>query len=106
MGLWLAHLESAVPTMLSIAYQHRQYTGETNPGIWLKDFWLTYRARGVDHDHFIIQYLPICMGEHVRAWLKFLPHDSIHDWTGLKRTFIGNFQGTYVYPGNSWDLKS
>jgi len=77
-----------------------------NPGIWLKHFWLAYRARGVDDDHFIIQYLPICMGGHVRAWLEFLLHDSIHDWADLKRIFVRNFQGTYVHPGNSWDLKS
>ena len=24
----------------------------------------------------------------------------------LKRVFVGNFQGTYAYPRNSWDLKS
>ena len=24
----------------------------------------------------------------------------------LKRIFVENFQGTYVHPGNSWDLKS
>ena len=42
-----------------------KYTGETNPGIWLKDFRLAYRAGGVDDDHFIIQYLPIYVGEHV-----------------------------------------
>ena len=77
-----------------------------NPGIWLEDFWLACRARGVDDDHFIIQYLPICVGEHVRAWLKFLPPDSIRDWADLKRIFVGNFQGMYVCPGNSWDLKS
>ena len=46
------------------------------------------------------------MGEHVRAWLEFLPHDSIRDWTDLKRVFVRNFQGTYIRPGNSWDLKS
>ena len=50
--------------------------------------------------------LPFCVGEHVRAWLEFLPSDSIHDWAELKRIFIGNFQGTYVHLGNSWDLKS
>jgi len=44
-----------------------KYTGETNPGIWLEDFWLACRAGGVDDDHFIIQYLPIYVGEHVRA---------------------------------------
>ena len=56
-----------------------KYTGETNPGIWLDNFWLAYRARGADDDHFIIQYLPIYVGEHVRAWLEFLLHDSIRD---------------------------
>ena len=60
----------------------------------------------MDDDFFIIQYLPICVGEHVWAWLEFLPHDSIHDWTDLKRVFVRNFQGTYIRPRNSWDLKS
>ena len=68
-----------------------KYTGETNPGIWLEDFRLAYRAGGVDDDYFIIQYLPICVGEHVRAWLEFLPHNIIHDWADLKRVFVGNF---------------
>ena len=72
-----------------------------NPGIWLEDFWLAYRARGVDDDHFIIQYLLICIGGHVRAWLKFLPHNSIRDRADLKRVFVGNFQGMYVHPRNS-----
>ena len=62
-----------------------------NLGIWLEDFRLAYRAKGVDDDHFIIQYLPICVGEHVRAWIEFLPPDSIYDWADLKRIFIGNF---------------
>ena len=60
----------------------------------------------MDDDHFIIQYLLICMGEHVQAWLKFLSPDSIRDWVDLKRIFIRNFQGMYVRPRNSWDLKS
>jgi hypothetical protein len=29
---------------------------------------------------------------------------QIHNWDDLVRTFVGNFQGTYVHPGNSWDL--
>ena len=83
-----------------------KYSGETNPGIWLEDFWLAYRAGGVDDDYFIIRYLPICVGGLVQAWLEFLPHGSIRDNADLKRVFIGNFQGMYVRPGNSWDLKS
>jgi len=30
----------------------------------------------------------------------------IHDWADLVKIFVGNFQGTYVRPGNSWDLRS
>jgi hypothetical protein len=31
---------------------------------------------------------------------------QILNWDDLVRTFVGNFQGTYVRPGNSWDLRS
>ena len=30
----------------------------------------------------------------------------IHDWADLVKVFVENFQGTYVRPGNSWDLRS
>ena len=32
--------------------------------------------------------------------------EQIHDWRDSVRVFVGNFLGTYVRPGNSWDLKS
>ena len=38
-------------------------------------------------------------------WLEHLPADLIHDWADLVKIFVDNFQGTYVRPGNSWDLK-
>ena len=38
-------------------------------------------------------------------WLEHLPADQIHNWADLVQIFVGNFQGTYVRPGNSWDLK-
>ena len=62
-----------------------------NLGIWLEDFWLVYRARGVDDDYFIIQYLPIYVGEHVQAWLEFLLPYIIRNWADLKRVFVKNF---------------
>ena len=34
-----------------------------------------------------------------------MPADQIHNWADLVQIFVGNFQGTYVRPGNSWDLK-
>ncbi|XP_039825636.1 uncharacterized protein LOC120687674 [Panicum virgatum] len=74
--------------------------------MWLEDYCLTCRAGGADDDRFIIQYLPICLGENVLAWLDFLPADSIGCWADLRNVFIGNFQGTYVRPSNSWDLKN
>jgi hypothetical protein len=77
-----------------------KYTRETNPAVWLEDFRLACWAGGADDDYFIIQYLPICIGEYIRAWLKFLSPNSICSWTELKQVFIGNFQGTYVCPEN------
>ena len=83
-----------------------KYTGDTNPRVWLEDYRLACRAGGANDDRFVIQCLPICLGENVRAWLDFLPADSIGSWADLQRDFIGNFQGTYVRLGNSWDLKN
>jgi hypothetical protein len=34
------------------------------------------------------------------------PASQIHNWDDLVRTFVGNYQGTYVRPGNSWDLRA
>jgi hypothetical protein len=41
-----------------------------------------------------------------RTWLEHLPASQIHNWDDLVRTFVGNFQGTYVRPRNSWDLRT
>ena len=46
------------------------------------------------------------LSDPVRAWLEHLPPLQIHNWRDLVKIFVGNFQGTYVRPGNSWDLKS
>ena len=54
-----------------------KYTGDTNPGVWLEDYRLACWTGGASDDRFIIQYLPICLGENVSAWLDFLPADSI-----------------------------
>jgi hypothetical protein len=40
-----------------------------------------------------------------RAWLDHLPQNMIDSWEDLREIFIGNFQGTYVQPGDPWDLK-
>ena len=83
-----------------------KYTGETNPGVWLEDYRLACHARGANDDQFVIQYLPICLGENVCVWLEFLPADTNSNLTDLRQVFVRNFQGTYIRPGNSWDLKS
>jgi hypothetical protein len=41
-----------------------------------------------------------------RSWLEHLPPAQIFDWDDLVKAFARNFQGTYVCPGNSWDLRS
>ena len=63
-----------------------KYTGDTNYGVWLEDYRLACRAGGVNDDRFLIQYLPLCLGENVRAWLDFLPADSIGCWVDLERS--------------------
>ena len=68
-----------------------KYIGDTNPDVWLEDYRLACRAGGASDDRFIIQYLPICLGENVRAWLEFLPAGSIGSWADLRKVFIGNF---------------
>jgi hypothetical protein len=54
-----------------------KYTGETNPDVWLEEYRLACQAGGANDDQFVIQYLLICLGENVRAWLEFLPADTI-----------------------------
>ena len=83
-----------------------KYGGESNPSVWLEDYRLACRAGGANDDHFIIQYLPLYLADSARAWLEYLPAGCIRNWAELKEIFVGNFQGTYVRPGNSWDLKS
>jgi hypothetical protein len=47
---------------------------------------------------------PLFLSDAVWAWLEHVPPAQISDWDDLVKAFAGNFQGTYVRPGNSWDL--
>jgi hypothetical protein len=46
------------------------------------------------------------LSDTARAWLEHLPPGQISNWDDLVQAFAGNLQGTYVRPGNSWDLRS
>jgi len=48
--------------------------------------------------------LPLFLSDTACRWLEELPANQIHDWTDFVRVFEGNFKGTYIRPGNSWDL--
>ena len=74
-----------------------KYSGETNPGLWLEDYRLTFQAGGANDDDFIIRNIPL---------LEHLPSNAIQSWVDLREIFVGNFQGTYKRPGNPWDLKN
>jgi hypothetical protein len=82
-----------------------KYDGKTNPSVWLEDYHLACRVGGANDDHFIIQFLPIYLAYSARAWLDNLPRNVIDNWDDLREILTGNFQGTYMHPGNSWDLK-
>jgi hypothetical protein len=83
-----------------------KYTGETDPRVWLNDYRLTCQLSGATTDEVIIRNLPLHLADSARTWLEHLPVSQIHNWDDLVRTFVGNFQGTYVHPGNTWDLRA
>jgi hypothetical protein len=83
-----------------------KYSGETRPELWLADYQLACQLGGTDDDNLIIRNLPLFLSDAARAWLEHLPPAQIFDWDDLVKAFAGNFQGTYVCPANSWDLRS
>jgi hypothetical protein len=83
-----------------------KYSGETRPELWLADYRLACQLGGTDDDNLIIRNLPLFLSDAARAWLEHLPPAQISDWDDLVKAFAGNFQSTYVRPGNSWDLRS
>jgi hypothetical protein len=83
-----------------------KYNRETDPRVWLNDYRLACQLGGATTDEVIIRNLPLHLADSARTWLEHLPTSQIHNWDDLVRTFVGNFQGTYVRPGNSWDLRA
>jgi hypothetical protein len=82
-----------------------KYNRETDPRVWLNDYRLACQLDGATSNEVIIRNLPLHLTDSARTWLEHLPTSQIHSWDDLVRTFVGNFQGTYVHPGNSWDLR-
>ena len=79
--------------------------GKTKLELWLTDIRLACQLGGArGDDRTIIQQLPLFLSDTARRWLEELPANQIHNWTDLVRVFKGNFKGTYIRPGNSWDL--
>jgi hypothetical protein len=60
----------------------------------------------MNDDNLIIRNLPLFLSDAARAWLEHLPPAQISNWDDLVKAFAGNFQGMYVRPGISWDLRS
>jgi hypothetical protein len=83
-----------------------KYSGETRPELWLADYRLACQLGWTDDDNLIIRNLPLFLSDAARAWLEHLPPAQISNWDDLVKAFAGNFQGTYVRPKNSWDLRS
>jgi hypothetical protein len=94
------------PTRFRAPTTITKYSGETRPELWLADYRLAYQLDGTDDDNLIIRNLPLFLSDAARAWLEHLPPAQISNWDDLVKAFAGNFQGTYVRPGNSWDLRS
>jgi hypothetical protein len=94
------------PTRFRTPTTITKYSGETRTELWLVDYRLACQLGGTDDDNLIIRNLPLFLSNAARAWLEHLPHAQISNWDDLVKAFAGNFQGTYVCPGNSWDLQS
>jgi hypothetical protein len=105
------HVFSREIRMVNIPQHFRQpttitkYTRETNPRVWLNDYHLACQLGGATNDAMIIRNLLLHLVDSTRTWLEHLPASQIHGWDDLVRTFVGNFQGTYVHHGNSWDQR-
>jgi hypothetical protein len=82
-----------------------KYTGETDPRVWLNDYRLACQLGGATTDEVIICNLPLHLADSAWTWIEHLSASQIHNWDDLVCTFVRNFQGTYVRPGNSWDLR-
>jgi hypothetical protein len=73
--------------------------------VWLNDYRLACQLGGATTDEVITRNLPLHLADSAQTWLEHLPASQIHNRDDLVRTFVGNFQGTYVRPENSWDLR-
>jgi hypothetical protein len=94
------------PTRFRTPTTITKYSGETRPELWLVDYRLACQLGETDDDNLIIRNLPLFLSDTARAWLEHLPPGQISNWDDLVQAFAGNFQGTYVRPENSWDLRS
>jgi hypothetical protein len=74
--------------------------------VGLNDYHLACQLGGATTDEVIIRNLPPHLADSARTWLEHLQASQIHNWDDSVCTFVGNFQGTYVRPGNSWDLRA
>jgi hypothetical protein len=97
---------ASFPTQFRTPTTITKYSEETRPELWLADYRLACQLGGTDDDNLIIRNLPLFLSDTARAWLEHLPPGQISNWDNLVQAFTGNFQGTYVHPGNSWDLQS
>jgi hypothetical protein len=104
-GFQPGHTTGAIPDPVPNTTTITKYSGETRPELWLADYRLACQLGGTDDDNLIIRNLPLFLFDTARAWLEHLPLGQISNWDDLVQAFAGNFQGTYVRPGNSWDLR-
>jgi hypothetical protein len=74
--------------------------------VWLNDYRLACQLDGAITDEVIIRNLLLHLTNSSWSWLEHLLPSQIHNWNDLVRTFIRNFQGMYVRPGNSWDMRA
>jgi hypothetical protein len=79
------------------------YTGETDPRVWLNDYRLACQLGGATTDEVIIRNLPLHLAESARTWLEHLPASQTHNWDGphLRGELLGHVRAPWKLLGSA-----
>jgi hypothetical protein len=96
--------ESLARTTRSAGFQPRHTSGAVPDPVPTPDYY--HKVLRGDETGTVARGLPagavpLFLSDTAHAWLEHLPLGQISNWDDLVQAFAGNFQGTYMRPGNS-----